>query len=362
MSVGLEQYVPCLRWKQGEYQALLRLTTDIKNVLVPLIEVSEIGFDFETRIENKTVDEHLSPFAKRVKDKWGTLPCFVDMHLIESSRRMVNGGHPFTFVFHDLRLKAVPAIPVVRLEQDTACQNAIESILAQDQRGVCFRISIEDAAKPNLTNTVDSLIRHYHQEAESCDFILDLGAPNFDPIEGFGGVLNTIIANLPHREKWRSFIIIGTAFPSSMAEVRQGMSIKRRSEWKLYQFLVNHLRSSGLRIPTFGDYGINHPAILLLDMRVVKPSASVRYTIDDGWLIAKGSNVRDNGRGQYHQLCQSVVSSEHYCGPDYSMGDKYICDCAQGTASTGNLTTWRSVGTNHHLTKVAQDVSNLFGS
>jgi len=362
MSVGLQQYVPCLRWKQGEYQALLRLSSAIKSVLVPLIEVSEIGYDFEARTDNKTVDDHLSTFPKRVGEKWGTRPCFVDMHLIAESERMNTGEHPFAFVFDGLRLRGVSAIPVVRFEQDLACKAAIQSIVAQDKRGLCLRVNIEDAAKPNLALTLKSLLQSYHQKVEICDFILDLRAPNFDPIEGFGGVLHTIIANLPDRERWRSFTIIGTAFPSSMAEIGLGPSIKPRGEWKLYKFLVDNLRSSDIRIPTFGDYGINHPDVLALDMRIIKPSATVRYTIDDNWLIVKGLNVRDNGGGQYRQLCQSVISSGHYCGQPYSMGDKYIYDCAQGTVSTGNLTTWRWVGTNHHLTKVVRDVANLSGS
>lgn len=363
MSIGLQQYVPCLRWKQGEYQALFRLSPDIKDILVPLIEVAEIGFDFETGIANKTVDAHLSAFAKRVKDKWGAQPCFVDMHLIEAAQRMASGEHPFIAVFHDLRLSGASAIPIVRLEQDSACHDAIESIVAQDERGLCLRINIIDAAKSNLAHVLEKFLHSYHQDIKDCDFILDLGAPNFDPIEGFGEILNTIIAKLPHIKEWRSFVIIGTAFPSSMAEVQRGeLSIKPRSEWLLYRFLVNKLRSSGIRIPTFGDYGINHPDVLSLDMRIVKPSATVRYTIDDNWLIVKGSNVRDNGFEQYRQLCKDVINSKHFFGPTYSKGDKYIDDCAKGASSTGNLTTWRWVGTNHHLTKVVQDVANLSGS
>ena len=33
-----------------------------------------------------------------------------------------------------------------------------------------------------------------------------------------------------------------------------------------------------------------------------------------------------------------------------------------GSVGTGNLTTWRRVGTNHHIEKVVQDVSSLFAS
>ncbi|MGA1824151.1 MAG: beta family protein [bacterium] len=363
MSVGLEQYVPCLRWKQGEYQALLRLAPAIKDVLVPLIEVSEIGFDFETRTYKKKVDDHLSPFARRVRGKWGVRSCFVDMHLIEAAQRMATGEHPFTAVFNDLRLKGVSAIPVVRLEQDTACRNAIEAIISKDERSLCLRINIEEAAKPDLAFDLKKLLHNYRQKVEDCDLILDLGTPSFDPIEDFGEVLKTIISKIPHIEKWRSFALIGTAFPSSMAEVKRGeLSIKPRSEWKLYRFLIDKFQSSGIRIPIFGDYGINHPDVLEVDMRIVKPSATIRYTIDDNWLIVKGANVRDNGFGQYRQLCQDIISSKYFFGPAYSKGDKYIDDCAKGTARTGNLTTWRWIGTNHHVTKVVEDVANLLGS
>ncbi|MEI7881504.1 MAG: hypothetical protein WCI95_11585 [bacterium] len=45
-------------------------------------------------------------------------------------------------------------------------------------------------------------------------------------------------------------------------------------------------------------------------------------------------------------------------GPKFSQGDKYIYDCATGTAGTGNLTTWRKVGTNHHLAALNHTASS----
>jgi hypothetical protein len=357
--LGSEHYVPCLRWKQGEYQALLHLSSDTKNSLTPLIEVPEIGFDFETRLESKSVDEHLSAFAKRLKAKWGGSHCFVDMHLVGLSKRMKTGQHPFAFAFDDLRSKGSLAIPVIDLKQDSACQNEIGAITAMDKRGLCIRIGIEEAAKSNIAALLETLIDQYDVGVDQCDFILDAGAPNFEPINGFSGLLETLIGRLPHLNKWRSFALIGTSFPRSMGEVKQGASIIARNEWKLYTSLVKRLRGSGIRIPAFGDYGINHPDAISLDMRLAKPSATVRYTIDDGWLIVKGSNVRDHGYGQYRGLCKAVVESGHYRGPTFSRGDKYIYDCAQGSESTGRLTTWRWVGTNHHLEKVARDVANL---
>ena len=359
MSFDSRQYVPCLRWKQGEYQALFWLSSNARESIVPLIEIPEIGYDFERRTNSKSIDEHLSKFAKRVKDKWGR-HCLVDMHLIESSQRMNSGQHPFAFVLEDLRLKGVLAIPVIHLKQDCDCQNEIKAIVATDMRGLCIRISIEEAAKPHFAVSLGTLIQQYNVDADECDFILDMGAPNFEPIDSFGKLLEGIIGKLPHLNEWRSLALIGTSFPQSMGGVKMGASVIIRNEWRLYKSLTRRLIVSNVRIPTFGDYVINYPDVPLFDMQLAKPSATVRYTIDDGWLIAKGPNVRDYGFGQYKQLCNEVVKSTHYCGKEFSSGDRYIYDCALGAAKTGNLTTWRWVGTNHHLEKVVQDVANLY--
>ena len=55
------------------------------------------------------------------------------------------------------------------------------------------------------------------------------------------------------------------------------------------------LLAAGTRSPAFGDYAIASPELPQGDMRLLKPSATVRYTVNDGWIIAKGLNVRDNG-------------------------------------------------------------------
>lgn len=359
MSINSNHYVPCLRWKQGEYLALSRLSPSTKHVLKPLIEIPEIGYDFEERSESKTIDEHLAKLAHRVEANWGHHRCFVDIHLIESSERMKTGEHPLAFVFNDLRSKGILAIPVIDLRQDSDCQNAMSETVAVDRRGVCARINIEEAAKNDFKDSLDGLLQKYHIGTDECDFILDLRSPNFDPIDGFVNLLTVLIKRLPYLDEWRSFVLIGTSFPRSMAEVPQGLSIRPRNEWLLYTSLIRSLRDSGTRIPTFGDYGISHPDVIRLDMRYIKPFASVRYTIDNAYLIIKGRNVRDYKFDQYRDLCREVVRSKHYCGETYSEGDKYINGCARGTVSTGRLTTWRWVGTNHHLEKVARDIANL---
>ena len=126
--------------------------------------------------------------------------------------------------------------------------------------------------------------------------------------------------------------------------------------------LVNGLRRAKLRLPSFGDYAINHPKILELDMRKVKPSATIRYTVDNHWYIVKGKNVRDYGFEQYHELSKKVFASRYYCGSTFSWGDDYIQECANRHGKTGSLMTWRQVGTNHHIEKVTRDIASFYAS
>ena len=356
-------YVPCLRFKKGEYLALKELSIDARNCIMPLFEVAEIGFDFENQTEAKTIDQHLTPFAKRVKENWGSDECFVDLHLIDENERMASGEHPVLFTFNDLRLKNVNAIPVIGLGAGTNYQKAVSQTIKSDSRGLCLRINLDEASESSSIEMLENLISDLHVHPRDCDFILDLSAPrNFEPLNTFANLLQYVIADLHHINEWRSFGIIGTSFPQSLSGINSGASYLPRSEWLLYKELVRNLKELDLRVPTFGDYVINNPEIFNIDMRFVKPKANIRYALDDSWLIARGENVRDHGYGQHKKLCELIIASQNFYGASFSAADKYIYDCAKGVAPTGNLTTWRKIGTIHHLEIVARAAANFAAS
>jgi hypothetical protein len=363
MNFDHSHYVPCLRWKMGEYQAVWRLSARTKEMFTPLIEIPEIGWDFEEGRDIKTVDEHLIDFAqKKIYRKWGTSCCFVDLKLIDLSKRLENGIHPLKYVFDDLRKVRCSAIPVTGIDRNNAYQQEIKNVVTQDKSGICLRIKIEQAARGSLKDDLDSLLSRLKVKPEICDLILDLDAPNFIPLEGFSKAIQGVVSSFLYLNDWRTFSILGTSFPETMASIKKGGEIIPRHEWRLYKMLVANFREAGLRLPSFGDYAISHPKVFELDMRIVKPYATIRYTIDDRCYVVKGDNVRDYGYEQYHELSQKILASSYYCGPTLSWGDDYIQTCANKNAKTGNLTTWRQVGTNHHIEKVVQDIANFYAS
>src|SRR5260370_39656683 len=117
-----------------------------------------------------------------------------------------------------------------------------------------------------------------------------------------------MIDGLPSLDSWRSFALCGTGFQADLMGLPpQAISSIPRREWTLWRELVSK-RSLG-RMPSFGDYAIAGPQPSEVDPRIMRPSASIRYTTDESWLILKGRNLRDNGFVQFHQVSQVLVNS-----------------------------------------------------
>ena len=95
MKIGPATYVPSLRWRMGEYQALSRLSGEAKARVVPFVVVPEIEFDFEEWAPKKTVQEHVEPFPKRFQQKWGNRPAWIDVH--QSWLRKFEQGDKWSF-------------------------------------------------------------------------------------------------------------------------------------------------------------------------------------------------------------------------------------------------------------------------
>ena len=168
MNFDHRHYVPCLRWKQGEYLAIQELTAGAREHVTPLIEVPEIGFDFETWSDKKTIDEHLKPFAKRVATKWGR-PCFVDLIHVPPGQLMANGKHPVAHVFDELRTNKCTSTPVTGIGRDQDYQRATQRVISRDHCGVCIRVTLEEAAREDLKASLlqgGQLLgwRYLHQE------------------------------------------------------------------------------------------------------------------------------------------------------------------------------------------------------
>jgi hypothetical protein len=197
------------------------------------------------------------------------------------------------------------------------------------------------------------------------DIMLDLGFIMKSHVTAIRNGVLSVLSRLPSVAEWRSVAIVGCSFPENLIGlVPDQITAFSRAEWLLWKSIL--LKKGGVRrLPIFGDYAIQHPVQKEIDQRVVSPSASVRYTTEEQWLVFRGRGVRtpkSGGLSQYKKLCAEVIAHADYSGKDFSWGDQYIYDCARGAVPTGNMQLWRSVGTNHHITYASHQVSTALGS
>ncbi len=363
MIFNHSQYIPCLLWKTGEYQAIWRLPALIKKKLTPLIEVPKFeDFDFEKRKKPRTIDQHVEIFKERVVNKWGEMPCFIDAQFIPLDKNMVNGMSPIFFIFDSLVKLGCSPIPVTGLDRDNVYQKEIKNILSKIKiSDMCLRITLEHLAKNDFGDKLSFLLKEIGIGPNRIHLIIDLGAPNFLPMDGFIAAIQGTVIQLPNLNDWLTFSIIGTSFPKIF---NKGTVTLPRLEWQFYKQLIAVFKKSKVRLPSFGDYAIIPPGDNPdLDWRIISPAAKVKYTIDDGWYITKGESLRKGSPIQYHQMCSELVKLQFYSGPTFSYGDQFIQKCSiDKTVKTRSHTLWVQIGTNHHLAKVLSDIANFHAS
>ncbi len=360
MLLTSDMYVPALRWRQGEYQALLRLTEHVKDRIMPLITIPDIEFDFEKQQAKKSVHEHVFPFPARYKSKWGKRRAWIGLHKKIVHAAMEDGRDIFTYVFKELHQAEADAVPAVPLNAETSTIRAVKAIVKRDRLGVAISVCLEDLMKANPDAKVQALASNLAAELSNTDLIVDLGAPNFEPYKAFSKALIVCLRKLGDLQAYRNLVVIGTAIPESFSEIAKGSDEIPRHDWLFYQTIVTEL-PDGMRCPNFGDCTIVHPEFAPVDMRKFKPAGKLIYTTPSSWAVHKGGAFRDDPE-QMHGLCADLVSRDIFRGADYSSGDSYIAKCAVGEESHSNQTKWKEVGINHHITHALDDLAKLRGT
>lgn len=357
-----KHYVPILKAKDGEFKAIQETFQEAKELMTPLFEVMNIAWDYEDEKEAKTIEDHLSKIGGKIEESFGNKPCFLDSNFLDGERKMSDERtHHLTYLFTDFRERKLNVIPTVGLNRVISYKTAVNEIIDQDKKGVCLRLTNIDLAKVDIIAEIQNEMQFYNIMPKDVDLIIDM-----ESIFGINyGILSypviTFINSLPFVKELRTLTVASAAFPSDLSDISPNtIEHIERSDWSLWNSIIS---AKLTRLPSFGDYSISHPVINELDPRLITISASIRYTLDDTWLIFRGRSTKKHGWEQYYRLCELLINMgiPPYCGTEFSWGDKYISDCAypHPTVGTGNSTTWRKVTNNHHFHKVIFQISNL---
>ena len=357
-------YLPILKGKAGEHDALQHLSPGVKPQLTPMIEVPPIGWKFGNelgvRTERKTtIDEHVGKVPESIRKSWGTeLPVFIDLLHVEECGLLENGAHPLACVFDQGRKLGLQAIPVTGIERSSEYQNAVIDAVQRDGRGVCIRVDRQECTVPtSLAARLQSLIMTVNVRRDQVDLILDLGAICPAQVGELQTIASSLISDLSYVSDWRTIAVAATAMPKSVTRDMEKFSIKRidRAERTLWGAIANDHDLP--RIPNFSDYGVTHPDYADVDWREVSLGGKIRYTAEDTSVIVKERKL-ENGGEQFHELARMLTQEPEFCQSGYSWGDERIAKCTAFEIGPGNLTKWVAFTTNHHLRFVTEQLAN----
>jgi hypothetical protein len=298
--------------------------------------------------------------ADRLKRCWPDRPLYLDLPWFGTEEELENGTVAIRKVLEDCRDADLEVIPVASTSSSLAYLTAIREHIQACDSGLCIRLTesdFDEETEIDPDTRVDALLSGAGlANPQRADLILDLANIGTD-LNRATLLARAVLNQTPRTMEWRRLILAAASFPENLSDVDAATtSSLPRLEWDLWERLQR--RRQPRTDILFGDYAIAHPVPTELDPRTMRMSASIRYTTPYHWLIVKGRNVRQYGFDQYNELCRILVALPEYSGEDFSAGDRFIARCARGSAGPGNATTWRKVGTNHHLTLVAKQLAS----
>lgn len=358
-------YTPALKAKMGELSALQSLTDAQKGKICPILEVPGIDWNYVKDEPAKTLKKHIEDVIRMIEKYWDK-KFYIDF----SSSLQISAADEktptdiLTFFDNLAKDKSLAYIPVVDFDKNSisSYRETLQTIHTRNNDGICLRIKYADLEDIIDEKLFEDLLTTLGVPASEIDLMLDFGSVNeYESDKTLYLATRLVLASTPRLKEWRSLSVLASSFPYTLSGISKSSIAKLpRKEWLSWKRL-NEKKDKLVILPIYGDYGISHPKIVEIDPRVMDMSAAIRYSTPNDWLILKGESIKKGGFIQFPELSKKLARLPEYSGKDYSSGDERIYKYANGDSEetgTGNATTWRTIGNNHHFCLVIEQLSN----
>ncbi|MBL7733678.1 MAG: beta family protein [Chitinophagaceae bacterium] len=351
-------YLPIIKSKQGEFDALSILNPDVKGLVMPLVEVAKMEFDNAENAKPKTIEKHLENICKRISTKWGRSNAFIDTYLVNDT--LPDGKNCIEYMYERFAQQGagIPSLVIQFLTPDNILAACNEAMKKYNLPEAAIRLTVADMVSLDLLEELKILLQKIVKDSKNCHLVLDLNGADFSNTSDFSDTLVDLFRDFPFFQEWKSVTVCGGSFPKTNL-LKQGVNEIPRGEWALYNQLVEKLKNKDFeRQINYGDYGIVAPGHFEYDPLKMDRSANIRYTHNNSWYVVKGKSLKLEGHAQYFDLAKNIVTeSGYFFGENFSAGDLHLKKCSDGQTTSGNPTVWNKIGFNHHFTKVLKDLN-----
>lgn len=358
-------YIPILKAKKGEFDALKNTSSATAQRIQPIFEVPAFTGSIANgkRFENmpQPTVAYLNEIAAKIASVRSGMPCFLDSRHWASNATLENGEHILSYTLSRLIALEVPVNPVVNYDvwDDPEYQEVFKNAGASSAGTLCIRLesdAFDDMDDPEyFIRRLNSIITTTaFPEARIC-ILIDFRDTNMLSVIDMQAVAEKCIETL---SAWDfSYIgIAGSSIPimiNDAVEEINSTGYVTRKEVLTWKALRKAYPKQNL---VFSDYAIRNPNAVD-DVPAPHANGKIRYTISNQFFVVRGHSLQFHNKGkQYHRLSAEVVNSPHYMGPNFSYGDEHLFQCSKGKGGCGNSTTRITIDTAHHLKAVTVEV------
>ena len=334
------RYVPILRWKKGERDALRNMAAGSRNDVIPLFVVGADRYVGREATKKHPALPPATVLVQEIARIWGNNPFYLDASAVSATSSI---AHPLAAIATQARALGLSLIPATTLAAPILYQVAVDTITKIDHRGVALRVDLQQFASIGSWSTGWSI-----PQIET-DLIADF-AGNMSAVSDLGITIDPVFIGAATSGKWRTITMAGTSMPENFTGYAAGTHILKRAEWTMWQRL-----SSTAGLPYRLDYG-DYATISV----VPAPEGiswgypiNVKYTLDSAFLICRG--VTTTGLGGVDmgpQLIAHARTIMSYPGRRplaHCVGDQQIDHIALTGQKQGNLPTWVTISVNRHI-------------
>lgn len=350
-------YAPVLRAKRSEWRALASLTPAVRQRIAPIIEF---------------VPQWKEPGARTITRKSGaprTPADYVQRFLESCVTATPPGTRSFVYfglagsggqwsgidLWSEFESRVPAQVEIVPLtDLDAVDSSEVLTRIARSRRKVALRFTGADVG-PALATRIADALQTLGVAARSAHLILDLK----DAPTAISHV--QIRAALGNAASFTSVVVLAGVFPPHLTKYSpdKGRESEPRLEWSAW--LRQHRAIPSVDPPIgFGDYTTQ--CAHYTPAPEMRGSVSLRYTMDDTFLIFRGRQANSGsglGNNQIHGHCILLIGSADYAGAAFSSGDQSIHCWADPTRGPGNPEQWRIASLVHHITNVVVQLQDV---
>lgn len=372
-------YVPILKAKQGEFDALAHLSERASNQIIPWFNIPQLSDKNREKLKKCSkppIQSFLNDIAFNIAKAWSGRPLlgekksiFMDLPQWSPDAQIENGEHIIPYLLNQLERLEVNVNPVVRYDfwDDPVYVNALKNINLENERNYCIRLDMDSDTVDEIMSDsgyVNQILLDIVQQLElnptETYLLIDFG----DVSKQSHSILEMIdeakqAISLVQQCGFSQIMLAGASLPTSINEAvedKDATGIVLRKEMMTWQILLSENPSLNI---IFADYGVRNPNSVEESKGSKYTNGKIRYTTGDkNYFIARGHwlYISDDKFHQFCDLAKTVITSEYYLGEFFSWADKQLSLHSNPKSKPGGLQEWITIDTNHHIETVVMEI------